>query len=80
VPHGDHRHPSPLTTTAADTLLLTLDKAARELRCARRSVERHVASHRLRVVHLGRSVRVERRELERFIAQMRDQHAEVCDD
>jgi excisionase family DNA binding protein len=61
-------------------LLLTLDEAARELRCARRSVERHVASHRLRVVHLGRSVRVERRELERFIAQMRDQHAEVRDE
>jgi excisionase family DNA binding protein len=65
-------HPSTLTTTAADTLLLTLDEAARQLRCARRSVERHIASHRLRVVHLGRSVRVERRELERFIAQMRD--------
>jgi len=65
-------HPSTLTTTAADTLLLTLDEAARQLRCARRSVERHIASHQLRVVHLGRSVRVERRELERFIAQMRD--------
>ncbi|WP_460794367.1 helix-turn-helix domain-containing protein [Nocardioides pacificus] len=60
------------TTTAADTLLLTLDEAARELRCARRSVERQVARHGLTVVHVGRSVRVERRELERFIAQMRD--------
>ena len=65
-------HPSTLTATAADTLLLTLDEAARQLRCARRTVERHISSHRLRVVHLGRSVRVERRELERFIAQMRD--------
>jgi excisionase family DNA binding protein len=69
-------HPSSLTMTAADTLLLTLDEAAQQLRCARRSVERHVASHRLRVVHLGRAVRVERRELERFIAQMRDSHDE----
>jgi len=59
------------TPSASDTLLLTLDEAARQLRCARRSVERHVASHRLRAVHLGRSVRVERRELERFIADMR---------
>ncbi|WP_194289113.1 MULTISPECIES: helix-turn-helix domain-containing protein [unclassified Nocardioides] len=73
-------HPRPLTTTAADTLLLTLDEAARQLCCARRSVERHVANHRLRVVHLGRSVRVERRELERFIVQMRDQDAEVRDE
>ena len=60
------------TVTAADTLLLTLDEAARELRCARRSVERQIAGHRLAVVHVGRSVRVERRELERFIAQMRE--------
>jgi excisionase family DNA binding protein len=65
-------HPSTPTTTAADTLLLTLDEAAHELRCARRSVERQIARHRLTVVHVGRSVRVERRELERFIAQMRD--------
>ena len=65
-------HTSTLTAPAADTLLLTLDEAARQLCCARRSVERHVASHRLPVVHLGRSVRVERRELERFIALSRD--------
>lgn len=60
------------TDTAADTLLLTLDEAARELRCARRSLERQIAQHRLLVVHVGRSVRVERCELERFITQMRD--------
>ncbi len=65
-------HTSDPTTTAADTMLLTLDEAARELRCARRSIERQVAQHRLIVVHVGRSVRVERRELERFIAQLRD--------
>lgn len=73
-------HPSPLTTTAADTLLLTLDEAARQLCCARRSVERHVASHRLHVVHLGRSVRVERRELERFVARMRDGDGQARDE
>ena len=61
-----------LIPTAADTLLLTLDEAARQLRCARRSVERQIAKRRLRVVHLGRAVRVERDELERFVANMRD--------
>ncbi|MFV0462480.1 MAG: helix-turn-helix domain-containing protein [Nostocoides sp.] len=60
------------TPAAADTLLLTLDEAARHLRCARRSVERQVARSSLRVVHLGRSVRIGRRELERFVATMRD--------
>jgi excisionase family DNA binding protein len=68
-----HTTPAPLPP-ASDTLLLTLDEAARELRCARRSLERQIARHRLRVVHVGRSVRVERRELERFIASMRDAH------
>lgn len=63
---------STVTTTAADTLLLTLDEAARQLRCARRSIERHIAQRLLHVVHLGRSVRVERSELERFVATMRD--------
>lgn len=72
--------PSPLTTTAADTLLLTLDEAAEQLRCARRSIERHIANHRLPVVHLGRSVRVERRELERFIARMRDDDGQTRDE
>ncbi len=66
---ADARTPA---TTAADTLLLTLDEAARELRCARRSLERQIARHRLEVVHVGRCVRVERRELERFIAQQRN--------
>jgi hypothetical protein len=42
------RTPAP-TTTAADTLLLTLDEAARELRCARRSIERQIARRRLTV-------------------------------
>ena len=66
--------PTLLTPTAADTLLLTLDEAARQLRCARRSLERHIATRRLHVVRLGRSVRVERGELERFVAAMRDDH------
>ena len=65
-------HPTSQLTPAADTLLLTLDEAAHELRCARRSLERQIASRRLAVVHVGRSVRVERRELERFVTQQRE--------
>ncbi|GAB3988962.1 helix-turn-helix domain-containing protein [Nocardioides marmoraquaticus] len=67
-------HASTPTTPAGDTLLLTLDEAARELRCARRSLERQIARRHLAVVHVGRSVRVERRELVRFIGQMRGPH------
>jgi excisionase family DNA binding protein len=63
-----------LAPTTADTLLLTLDEAARQLRCARRSLERYVAAHHLAVVHLGRAVRVERVELHRFVAAMRQAH------
>ena len=54
------------------TLLLTLDEAATELRCARRSIERHVAARHMDVVRIGRSVRIERSELERFIARQRE--------
>jgi excisionase family DNA binding protein len=60
-----------LAPTSADTLLLTLDEAARQLRCARRSIERYVAAQHLAVVRLGRAVRVERGELHRFVAAMR---------
>lgn len=60
------------TAQLAPTLLLNLDEVADQLRCTRRSVERQVAGGRLRVVRIGRSVRVERRELERFIAVLRE--------
>lgn len=54
------------------TLLLTLDEVAQELRCARRSVERQIADHRLPVVRFGRCVRVARTDLEAFVADLRD--------
>jgi excisionase family DNA binding protein len=69
VGHGTAGTESP---SQQATLLLTLDEVARELRCARRSVERQVACHRLPVVHLGRSVRVARGDLERFVAGLRE--------
>ena len=54
------------------SLLLTLDEAARELRCARRSVERYIAADDMRVVRLGRCVRIERSELVAFIERQRE--------
>ena len=54
-----------------DSLLLNLDEAAEQLRCNRRSVERQIAAHNIAVVHIGRSVRIERAELIAFIAQLR---------
>ncbi len=52
-------------------MLMKLDEVAEQLRCTRRSVERQIAAKRLPVVHIGRSVRVERTELEAFVAALR---------
>jgi len=62
-----HADPTPLVP-----LLLTLTEVAAHLRCTRRSVERQVAGGHLHVVHIGRAVRVERRELDRYLAALRD--------
>jgi excisionase family DNA binding protein len=61
-----------METTTDPPLLLNLDEVAQQLRCTRRSVERQVANQSLRVARIGRSVRVERRELETFIAAHRE--------
>ena len=60
------------TPSPQPTLLLNLNEVATQLRWTRRTVEQQIAQRRLRAVHLGRSVRVERTELDRFIASMRD--------
>lgn len=54
------------------TLLLNLNEVAEQLRCTRRSVERYIAAGRLFALHIGRSVRVERQELEAIIVRMRE--------
>lgn len=62
------------TTTLAPEqppLLLTLGEVAGHLRCTRRTVERQVAARHLRVVKVGRAVRVERVELERYLGALR---------
>ena len=53
-------------------LLLTLGEVASHLRCTRRSIEREVARHHLHVVRIGRSVRVERLELNRYLTSLRE--------
>lgn len=53
-------------------LLLTLGEVASHLRCTRRSIEREIARHHLRVVRIGRSVRVERLELNRYLTSLRE--------
>ena len=63
------------THSPQPTLLLNLNEVATQLRWTRRSVERLIAERRLRTVHLGRSVRVERTELDRFVESMRDADA-----
>ncbi|HYO17938.1 MAG TPA: helix-turn-helix domain-containing protein [Dermatophilaceae bacterium] len=53
-------------------LLFTLTEVAAHLRCTRRTVERQIAGGQLRVVKIGRAVRVERTELDRYLAALRD--------
>ena len=52
--------------------LLTLAEVAALLRCTRRTVERQVACQRLHVLKIGRVVRVESAELDRYLDSLRD--------
>lgn len=63
------------TQAIQPSILLNLNEVAAQLRWTRRSVEREIQYRRLRAVHLGRSVRVERSELDRYVAAMRDTDA-----
>ncbi|MCW2813592.1 MAG: binding domain protein excisionase family [Nocardioides sp.] len=71
-----HAAPAPHAAApfaAADqSLLLNLQEVAEQLRCTRRNVERLVAAHELPVVRFGRSVRIERTAVERFVAEHRE--------
>lgn len=65
------RRPAGHSTESQPTLLLTLTEVAAHLRCTRRSVERQVAYGHLHWAHIGRAVRVERRELDRYLISLR---------
>ena len=67
-----HQVSTETTPSPQSTILLNLNEVATRLPWNRRSVERLIAERRLRTVHLGRSVRVERTELDRLVASMRD--------
>jgi len=50
-------------------MLLTTSEAAEQLRCCSKTVTNVIARGHLKAVRIGKSVRIERVELERFIAQ-----------
>lgn len=56
------------------TELLTLNEVAEHLTVSRRTVERLISAGRIRVVRVGRRVRVTTRELEAFIASQRGRY------
>ena len=64
---------SPQPPVDVRPMTLTLAEVALELRCTRRSIERQIAAGQLHVLRIGRSVRVELRELERFLESLRDE-------
>ena len=55
--------------------LLTLAEVGRLIRRSRRQLERDIDAGRLRAVMLGRSIRVPRAELERYIAELPNREA-----
>jgi excisionase family DNA binding protein len=58
---------------ARSPILMKLDAAAAELQCTRRSLERQIAAGRITAIHIGRSVRIEHRELEAFVDRLREE-------
>jgi excisionase family DNA binding protein len=56
------------STHAASAALLTTPEAADVLRCCAKTITNLIARGQLKAVRLGKAVRVERAELERFIA------------
>lgn len=53
---------------AVSAALLTTNEAADVLRCCTKTITNLIARGQLKAVRLGKAVRVERAELERFIA------------
>jgi excisionase family DNA binding protein len=57
------------TSPHSKSLLLTIKEAAEELNCSQRSVWRFLGSKSLKEVRIGRTVRIPRASIERFIEQ-----------
>ena len=62
----------PRDAWAAESLLLTLEEAARLLRVGRTTVYALMKAGDLRPVHVGRSCRLARAELERFVRRLQN--------
>ena len=62
-----NRHPD---VTARDPLLFTPEEAARVLRVGRTTVFALIKAGELRSVHIGRSCRLSRAELERYVSRL----------
>ncbi len=53
--------------------LFTIPEAASELKVSRSAIYRLITAGQLKAVHIGRSVRIRREELERFLESASDQ-------
>ena len=62
--------PQPLRDLAADPLLLTPEEAARMLRVGRTTIYALMKAGNLRPIHIGRSCRLSRVELERYVRRL----------
>jgi excisionase family DNA binding protein len=68
--------PQPLgDVMAADRLLLTPEEVARVLRVGRTTVYALMKSGQLRSIHIGRSCRLSRAELERYVDGLESPHS-----
>ncbi len=63
-------NPTPAFALRPDQLLFTTSEAARVLRVGRTTVYALIGAGELRPVHIGRSCRVSRGELERYVARL----------
>ena len=63
-----------------DTALLTVQDVARYCQVHEATVRRHIASGRLRSVHVGRAVRVRSEDLELYLKPRGDRETEPTDD
>jgi len=67
-----------MTAPHSDPLeLMTLDEVSALIKRSRRSLEEDIKAKRLRAVHLGRSTRIPRVELERYIAEASGYNVDV---
>jgi excisionase family DNA binding protein len=70
---GDPHHPA--TVLATGPLLVTPEEAAAVLRVGRTTVYALMKAGQLRPVHIGRSCRLTRAELERYVSRLEGLHA-----